>query len=78
MDRWGVFGLGPMEIIILLATAAIVLVPLWRILTRMGFSIEKRILLLLSFIVLPGFGLLMVLWVVALTPWPAVAQHGND
>jgi len=69
------FGLGPVELVIVVAIAAVLLIPVWRILTRMGFSVEKKALMMLAVVVFPGFGLYLLLWIVALTPWPALGER---
>lgn len=69
------FGLGPVQLVVVLAIAVVLLVPVWKILTRMGFSVEKRALMTLAVVVFPGFGLYLLLWIVALTPWPALGER---
>jgi len=68
-------GLSPVQLAVVLAITVIILMPLWKILTRMGFSVEKKALMMLAVAVFPGFGLYILLWVVALTPWPALGER---
>lgn len=69
------FGMEPVQIVIVMAIAAVLLIPVWKILTRMGFSVEKRALMTLAVVVFPGFGLYLLLWIVALAPWPALGER---
>jgi len=68
-------GLSPVQFIVVLAITVIILIPLWKILTRMGFSVEKKALMTLAVVVFPGFGLYILMWIVALAPWPALGEH---
>jgi len=69
------FGLEPVQLVIVLLMAVVLLIPVWRILTRMGFSVEKKALMTLAVVVFPGFGLYLLLWIVALSPWPALGER---
>ncbi len=72
----GLSGIGPVELVIVAAMAAVVLIPVWKILTRMGFSGEKKTLLMVALALLPAIGVCLLLWIVALSSWPAL--DGSD
>ncbi|MDB5346380.1 MAG: hypothetical protein JWP89_4757 [Schlesneria sp.] len=66
------FSMGPMELILVLfmlaLTAGVFVWPLWRICTKAGLPPVLSLLSLLP------FGIVIVLFVVALSDWPSLRQ----
>jgi uncharacterized membrane protein YhaH (DUF805 family) len=62
---------GIFELIITLIVAAVVIVPLWRIFARAGFSGALSLLMLI-----PGVNLIMI-YFLAFARWPALASENR-
>jgi predicted PurR-regulated permease PerM len=66
------FSIGPMELILVLFIAALMVGvfvwPLWRICTKAGLPPALSLLTLLP------FGIVIVLFIVALSDWPSLKQ----
>jgi hypothetical protein len=61
-----------MDIIVVLAVLALVVIPLWRIFTRAGLKPAYALLVLI-----PGLGFLIVAAVLAHAEWPALRRKEN-
>jgi hypothetical protein len=61
-----IFALGALAALFYILFALLLIIPTWRILTRAGFSGALSL-----FHLIPVVGLLVVLAILAFTPWPA-------
>ena len=69
------FGIGLVEIVVIVVLLPLALFPWWRILRRMGWSPVGTVLWIVAFAI-PGVSLLAS-WYLALTSWPAVDEVGS-
>ena len=63
---------GPIELILIVVMGAVVVVPFWRVFSKAGFSGALSLLMLV-----PLVNLIMI-FVLAFAPWPALKQEHNN
>jgi hypothetical protein len=63
---------GSMELILILVMASVIVVPFWRIFSKAGFSGALSLLMFIPFVNL------IMIFVLAFAPWPALKQNQNN
>ncbi len=63
-----------MTLLVVLALVAAYLYPVWRILKRLGYEGGKAALFLIGMVLLPGIGVVLLLWILAYDTWPVLGK----
>lgn len=62
-------NLSPVQLLFAMIALAIVILPFWKIIQRIGYSPW------LSFLAIIPFGIFILLYVIAFAPWPTEGQR---